>query len=121
KGLTLRSVGERKGNRRFAFDLSQAQAVLEDCDISSDTLAGVSVHGSAAEATVRHCRLRDSGTSGIVFWDKGHGTVENCEITGNNVAGVLIRTGGNPVIQQSRIRVGKLVGVMVDADGSGRV
>src|SRR5262249_6604031 len=108
KGLTLRSVGGRKGNKRFAFDLSQGQAVLEECDIFSDTLAGVSVHGSAAEATVRHCRLHGCGTSGVVFWERGRGTVEDCEITGNGVAGVLIRTGGNPVIQRNRISNGKM-------------
>jgi len=41
KGLTLRSLGGRKGNKRFAIDICQGQALLEDCDISSDTLAGV--------------------------------------------------------------------------------
>ncbi len=56
RGLSIRSVGARKGNKRFAFDVGQGQAVLEDCDIVSDTLAGVSVHGPAAEATIRRCR-----------------------------------------------------------------
>src|SRR5262249_49617964 len=112
KGLTLRSLGGRKGNRRFAVDLSQGQALLEDCDISSDTLAGVSVHGPMAEATVRHCRIHNGGTSGIIFWEKGRGTVEDCDISTNGMAGVLIRSGGNPVIQRCRIRDGKMFGVM---------
>src|SRR5438876_1840570 len=121
KGLTLRSLGGRKGNKRFAVDLVQGQAVLEECDISSDTLAGVSVHGPASEATVCRCRIHDGGTSGIIFWDKGRGTVEDCDISANGMAGVLIRSGGNPVIQRNRIRDGKMFGVMVDDHGSGTV
>jgi hypothetical protein len=48
KGISLRSLGGRKGNKRFALEVSQGQAIMEDCDISSDTLAGVSVHGPRA-------------------------------------------------------------------------
>ena len=101
RGLSLRSVGARKGNKRCAFDVGQGQAILEDCDIVSDTLAGVSVHGASAEATIRRCLIHDGGTSGIVFWDKGRGLVEDCDIVGNGVAGILIRTGGNPTFQRT--------------------
>src|SRR6516165_10514531 len=121
RGLTLRSRGAFKGTQRFAVDIPYGRLVLEDCDVSSDTLAAVAAHGASAEAIIRRCRIHDGNTSGIVFWDKGRGTVEECEISGNAVAGVLIRTQANPVIRRCEIHHGKMFGIMAEEQGRGTI
>jgi parallel beta-helix repeat protein len=98
RGLTLRSRGACKGNQRCAVDIPQGRLVLEDCAISSDTLAGVSIHGPTADPLIQRCRIHDGATSGIVIWDGGRGTISDCDVDRNTVAGILVRTGGNPVV-----------------------
>src|SRR5262249_19474189 len=121
RGLTLRSLGACKGNQRCAIDVPRGRLTIEDCDLTSDTLAGISIHGPATEPTVRRCRIHSGGTSGVVVWDKGRGTIEDCEIFGNALTGVLIRTAGNPVVRSCRIRDGKMFGVMVEERGAGTI
>jgi F-box protein 11 len=121
RGLTLHSRGECKGNRRSAVDIPEGELLLEDCTLSSDTLASVFVHGSAANPTIRHCRLFDGKASGIQVSDDARATVEECEFVGNADAGLLIRTGGNPLVRCCRFHDGRLFGILVDEWGRGTV
>jgi hypothetical protein len=120
-GLTLRSYGACKGNQRFAVEIAQGRLILEDCDISSDTLAGVSIHGRAADPLIERCHIHDGASSGVVVWDHGRGTVRDCDILGNALTGVLLRTGGDPAVQGCRIRSGKTCGILVEEGGRGIV
>src|SRR5262249_54967428 len=121
RGLTLRTKGASKGNQRFTVDIPQGQLVLEECDLTSDTLPCIGVHGAGADPIIRRCRIHDAASSGIAVWDSGRGTVEDCEIVGNAVAGVLIRDGGEPMVRRCRISDGKMFGVMCDEQSRGTV
>src|SRR5262249_52751532 len=121
RGLTLNSRGECKGNRRSAVDIPEGELVLEDCTLISDTLAMVFVHGSAANPTIRRCRLSEGKASGIQVSDDARATIEECEFLGNAEAGLLVRTGGNPVVRRCRFHDGKLFGILVDEWGRGTV
>ncbi len=121
RGLTMRSRGACKGNRRSAVEVAQGQFVLEDCDLSSDTLPSVSVHGPATNPIIRGCRLLDGKSSGILVADEARATIEACEFFDNAEAGLLIRAGGNPLVRRCRFHDGKLFGLLVDELGRGTV
>lgn len=72
RGLTLRGLAALGNNKRFAADIPQGQLVLEDCDITSDSLACVGIHGSADPIT-RRCQIHDGEQSGVFVYDDGKG------------------------------------------------
>src|SRR5207244_3535904 len=65
RGLTLRCVAGARGAKYYAVDVPQGRLLLEDCDISSDALSCVAVHGAAASAVVRKCCIHDGKECGI--------------------------------------------------------
>jgi parallel beta-helix repeat protein len=120
RGLTLRCRAGR-GKKYFGVDIAQGQLVLEKCDISSDSLACVGIHGAATRPVIRSCQIHDGKASGLLFYDSSAGTVEECDIFGNAKAGVEIKDGSNPVIRRCKIYDGKSSGVLVHSNGQGFV
>jgi hypothetical protein len=112
-GLGTRSV--------FAVDIPRGQLILEDCDISSRSLACIAVHGERAAPIVRRCRIHEAQGSGIFVHDGGGGTVEECEIYGNALAGIEVGKAGHPVVRRCRIYRGSQAGVYVSLGGAGVV
>ncbi|MDM8562101.1 right-handed parallel beta-helix repeat-containing protein, partial [Candidatus Marithioploca araucensis] len=117
RGLSLRNRAEK----RYAVDMPQGQFTLEYCDITSDTLACVGIHGSETEGIVSHCQIHDGKDPGIMVYENGTGRIENCDIFGNAFAGIEIKTGGNHVIQHCQIHDNKQGGIYVYEDGKGRI
>jgi F-box protein 11 len=115
--LTLRQIG---GGEWFGVDIAQGQLELEDCDISSQSLACVAIHGGAAPH-LRHNLIHDGKSSGIVVFEGATGTLEHNEIFGNECAGVEIKEGGNPILRVNRIHDGRSSGVLVHKGGAGRL
>jgi parallel beta-helix repeat protein len=113
--LTLRQAG---GGDWYGVDIAQGRPTLEDCDISSQSLACVAIHGSA-DPILRRNRIHDGKKSGVVVYDNGKGTLEDNEIFANALAGVEIKTGGNPTLRRNRIHDGKASGVIVYENGQG--
>jgi parallel beta-helix repeat protein len=113
--FTLRQTG---GEGWYAVDITQGRLELADCDISSESLACVAVHGGA-DPRVRRNRIHDGKESGLFVYDQGLGTFEENEITGNQLAGVSVRNGANPTVRRNRIVDGKDVGIHVFEDGLG--
>src|SRR5215207_5895797 len=107
-GLTLRG-----GADSFAVDVSRGELVLEDCDVSSETLSCVAVHGPEAAPLIKGCRMHDGADSGLYFFDGAAGTVEDCEIYDNANVGVAITGGARPVIRRSKVSGGANAGVVV--------
>jgi parallel beta-helix repeat protein len=117
RGLRLHNRAEGY----YAVDIPQGQLTLEYCDITSDTLACVGIHGSETEGIVSHCQIHDSKEAGGVYvYENGTGRVENCDIFGNALAGIQIR-GGNLVVQHCQIHDGKGTGVFVNENGTGQI
>lgn len=117
RNLTLRC---RAGRRNFfAVDIPQGTLTLENCDISSDSLSAIVIHGPAANPTITNCSMHETPQSGVWVYDRGHGTITNCQIWGNAHAGIDVENGADPAVRQSRIHSGRQTGVYVHDGGKG--
>ncbi|MEA5565301.1 right-handed parallel beta-helix repeat-containing protein [Anabaena sp. UHCC 0399] len=117
-GLTLRCTAGKNNKKFYAVDIPQGELVLENCNISSDSLACVAIHNSTANPIIRNCEIHDSKASGVFVYDSGQGTIEDCYIFNSTLSGVTIQEGGNPTVQRCRIRDG---GILIDKDGRGNI
>jgi len=115
--LALRQMG---GGKWFGVDIGQGRLELEGCDISSDGLACVAIHGGA-DPKLRRNRIHDGNGSGVFVYEDAQGTLEDNEIFGNALAGVEIKEAGNPTVRRNRIHDGKQTGVYVHDKGLGTV
>lgn len=119
-GLTLR--GEASGGAAFfALDVTGGSLVLEDCDLSSDTLSCVGVHGERASASIRGCRIHDARDSGLYFFDGAQGAVEDCEVVGNANVGVAVTGRASVSVKRSKIHGGADAGLVVWKDASATI
>jgi F-box protein 11 len=117
--LTLRAGPG--GAPHYAVDIPQGALMLEDCVVTSASLAGVAIHGAAATPTLRRCTIHDGQASGVVVYEGGLGLIEDCTITGTALAGVEITAGGNPTLRRCTIRDGHAGGVVVHGQGQGAI
>ena len=115
-GLTLRGLGG--GGESFAVDVLRGELVLEDCDVSSETMSCVAVHGPDAAPLFKRCRIHDGADSGLYFFDGAGGTVEDCEVYRNANVGVAITGGAGAVVRRSKVYAGAHAGVAVWRGGS---
>jgi hypothetical protein len=90
RGLTLRSFADGGRDSYFAVDISFGQLVLEDCVISSNAGACISIHGPGVNPEIRRCRVQDGANYGIWVWDGAVGIIEECEISNCAGAGLVI-------------------------------
>ncbi len=105
----------------FAVDIPQGRLVLEDCDISSETLAGIAVHGAESRPVIWRCTIHTCKGSGIFFYENSHGMVEECDIAYNTFAGIRVAQGSNPTIRQCTIHHGKQNGIYFYERSAGTV
>jgi parallel beta-helix repeat protein len=121
RGLTFRCRAGSRGKQCYAVDITKGQLVLEGCDVTSDSLACVGVHGSAAEPVIRRCKVHDGKSAGLFFYDNSQGIVEECEIYGNTHAAIAISGGSNPSVRNCKIHDGKQVGVHIYEGAAGTI
>jgi parallel beta-helix repeat protein len=117
RNLTLRQAG---GGKYYAVDIGQGRLVLEDCDITSQSLACVGVHGGA-DPQIRRNRIHDGKSAGVFVYDNGLGTIEDNDIFSNANTGMQIGEGSNPTVRRNRIHDGKQGGVLVTKNGLGTI
>lgn len=113
--LTVRQLG---GGKWYCVDISQGRLDLDGCDITSQSLACVAIHGGA-DPRLRGNRIHDGKAGGVFVYEDGQGVLEDNEIFGNSFSGVEIKTGGNPTLRRNRIHDGKTAGVIVRENGQG--
>jgi parallel beta-helix repeat protein len=113
--LTLRQAG---GGNWFGVDITQGCLMLEDCDISSQSLTCVAIHDGADPRLKRNC-IHDGQQGGVLIYENGQGTLEDNEIFSNVPAGVVIATNSNPTLRRNRIHSGQQVGIAVCENGRG--
>jgi len=118
RGLTLRGSGARYGKTFFAVDIPRGELFLEDCDINSDSLSCLAVHGSYANPLIKRCRIHDGADSGIYFFDNARGQIEDCDIYRSTNVGVAITNGANPLIKNCRIFEGNNGGIVAWQNGA---
>lgn len=114
-GLTLR--GMAGGGASFAVDVLRGELVLEDCDVSSETLSCVAVHGPEAAPLIKRCRIHNGADSGLYFFDGASGEVADCEVYGHANVGVAITGGARPVFRRSKVYGGANAGVVAWQSG----
>jgi parallel beta-helix repeat protein len=115
RNVSIRQLG---GGNWFGVDIGQGRLHLEDCDITSQSLACVAIH-DGANPVVRHNRIHDGKQGGIYVYNNGRGTLEDNDIFGNAKVGLAIQTQADPVVRRNRIHDGKAGGVYVNEDGRG--
>jgi parallel beta-helix repeat protein len=120
-GLTIRGRANYGAKFYHAVDISSGQAILESCDISSDALACVAIHGRAANPIIRRCKIHRGKQGGILVYQGGKGLVEECEIFDHPYLGIAIRTYGNPTIRRCQIYRCQQGGIYVWERGFGAI
>lgn len=110
-GLTLRGAAGG-GAASFAVDVLRGELVLEDCDVSSETLSCIAVHGPEAAPLIKRCRIHDGADSGLYFFEGASGAVEDCEVYGNANVGVAVTGGASPVFRRSKVYGGANAGLV---------
>ena len=120
RGLTFRGVAGSSGGSGYpAVDLAGGRVVMEDCIITSDSLACVAIHGPSASPVLRRCTIHGGKSVGVVLYDRAGALLENCNIHGNALAGVEIREDAAPRLRGCRIHDGQETGVLVHDNGRG--
>lgn len=112
-GLTLQGAT----GAFFAVDVLRGELVLEDCDISSETISCVAAHGSEAVLHIKGCRVHDSADSGLYLFDGAAATIEDSEVYHSANVGLAVTGGARAVVRRSRIHGGAHAGVVVWQDG----
>ena len=115
--LTLRQLS---GGEWFCVNAAQGRLFLEDCDITSRSLACVAISGGA-DPRLRRNRIHGGKESGVLVYDNGLGTLEDNEIYGNGLSGVEVKTGGSPTLHGNRIYENHESGVYIYDEGQGKL
>jgi parallel beta-helix repeat protein len=121
RGFTLRCKAGAKGKKVFGVDISLGRLVLEDCDITSDSLACIGIYNATSSPIIRRCQIRDGKHSGIIVYKSGQGLIEDCDIYGNGLSGIAIKSRGNPTVRACKIHNAQEDGVHVYENGQGLI
>jgi parallel beta-helix repeat protein len=121
RGLTLQGIGKQNGKAFFAVDIPGGELVLENCDISSDSLSCIAIHGANANPLIKNCLVHNGADSGIYIFDNARGRVQECDVYHNKNVGVAITGGANPSIKKCRIFEGDNGGIVVWQNGAAGV
>ena len=113
--LTLRQL---EGGAAFCVNVIRGRLFLEDCDITSNSLACVAICGGADPRLHRN-RIHNGKQSGVMVYDNGLGTLEDNDIFGNTLSGVEIKRDGNPALRGNRIYENRESGVYIYDGGQG--
>jgi parallel beta-helix repeat protein len=104
-----------------AFGISiqdSSLGTIENNDIFSNN--GGVVIDSNSSPTLRHNRIHDNKTSGVLVTNSGLGLLEGNDIFSNTYAGVEVTEFGDPVFLHNRIRDNKGHGIEVIESGLGK-
>ncbi len=115
--LTLKQVD---GGDWYCVDITQGRLELEGCDITSQSLTCVAIHGGA-DPRLRRNRIHDGKQGGVYVHENGQGVLEDNDIFGNAFSGVEIKTGGNPTVRRNRINKNGHTAVFVHGEGAGTI
>lgn len=118
RGLTFEGRGKSYGKSFFAVDVPHGELTLENCDISSDSLSCVAIHGANANPFLKNCSIHDGADSGIYIFDNARASIENCDVYHNANVNLAITQGANPAVKNCRIYEGENGGIVVWGNGA---
>jgi F-box protein 11 len=119
RDMTLLAHPSAQGDDHFAVLVTEGSPTLEDCYISSSSLAGLAIIGPSANPQIRRCKILNGQHAGIIVSEGALATIEHCDIYGNMSAGVEIQRQANPILRRCTIRDGRDVGIFVLDHGQG--
>lgn len=94
-GLTLR---RESGGENTALWITAGNAEIEDCVVTSHSLAGVEITFTGTAPTLRRCRLVDGSRSGLFVHSGASPSLEDCEFVHNGLSGAQIKGEGTRAI-----------------------
>ena len=115
--LTLRQTGAAN---KFCVAIGQGRLLLEDCDISSQSLSCVGIYGGA-DPRLKRNRIHDGKISGVYVHDNSDGTLEDNDIVSNAMAGIHIQGTANATVRGNRISGNGYAAVQVHGGGGGTI
>ena len=121
KNLTLRSNSGPLHRECYGVYIPDGHLTLENCDISSKSLACIAIHGAVARITADKCKIHDGKDGGVIFYERSEGTLTDCDIFNNSPAGIMISEHSNPVIKNCTIRDGPEYGIYIYDNGYGTI
>ncbi|MFN4152851.1 MAG: right-handed parallel beta-helix repeat-containing protein, partial [Candidatus Sericytochromatia bacterium] len=92
RGFTINSKSVARGKTFFAIDIQSGEPIIENCTISSDSVACIAIHGESSNPLIRKCKIQKGKQHGIYIFDKAKGRVEGCNISDNEKMGIVIST-----------------------------
>ncbi|HLO17422.1 MAG TPA: right-handed parallel beta-helix repeat-containing protein [Anaerolineales bacterium] len=113
--LTLRQTG---GGEFYGVNISQGRLELQDCDITSLSLACVAIY-DGADPRLRRNHIHNGQEGGVFIYDNGKGILEDNDIF-NNDLGIAIETGSEPTIRRNQIHNNRQFGISID-NGEGTI
>lgn len=116
--LTFHGRAGENGARFHAVNIPSGRVLLEDCQIISQALACVNMHGAATRPILRRLVLRNPLERALVVYDRTQALIEECDIQGGTYP-VRISAGAKPLFIQCRIHDGRFGGVWVAEKGHG--
>lgn len=115
-----RSVDDPGATPDYAVWVTTGRLELDGCDITSASLACVSISGDA-EPTIRRNRIHDSSAGGVFVNQRGRGTIEGNDIFGNALSNIEIADAAEPTVRHNRIRNAMQAGVLVSGAAGGAI
>ena len=119
RGFTIRTVAGRSGGKYYGVDIAEGRVTMQDCDVTSDSLACIAIHGRGTNPTIQRCRIRDGAAGGIFIYDGALGLIEDCNISGTALAGIEVKEASNPTVRRTRVHDGEVGGIFVNNRGAG--
>jgi parallel beta-helix repeat protein len=106
----------------YGVNIPQGNLILEDCEITSESLACIGIHGVDTAPEIRRCLIHSSvNGSGVYFYENAKGLMENCEIYENTLSGIAISDGSDPVIKDCKVYKCKANGIYVYEKAKGKI
>lgn len=74
-GFSLRYIIDNtKSSDHYGVVIPQGRLFLEDCDITSNSLACIAIYGHDTNPTIRRCNIHDGEKCGVIVYEEGKGT-----------------------------------------------
>ncbi|HPS91261.1 MAG TPA: right-handed parallel beta-helix repeat-containing protein [Methanothrix sp.] len=121
RGIVSNLMLKQMGGGDFScVDIQQGVLELNRCDITSDSLACVAIHGRAYPR-LRGNKIHDGKSAGVYVYENGQGLIEDNDIFGNALACIGISGSGNPTVRGNKIHDCRDSGVYVYENGQGLI
>jgi hypothetical protein len=81
-------------------EILSCDAILDNCNISTDCGVGVVIGGSGS-ASLRRCSILYTAREGVIVHDEASPTITNCNFRGCYESALLVETGADPSVERS--------------------